>query len=117
MFGVNSINGSVQWLVISAPLRTNGPPWTDNILAPSPACGTCGTDTNTNWCSQHGGPSGTISVLWSGPVRAMPAYICRSPENTRSASHRVCDDLLRENCMARIQSISIFRSIFRNCRG
>ena len=36
MFGVNSINESVQWLGVPAPLRTDGPPWTDNILAPSP---------------------------------------------------------------------------------
>ena len=31
MFGVISINGSVQWLSVPAPLRTDGPPWTDNI--------------------------------------------------------------------------------------
>ena len=39
MFGVNSINGSVQWLSAPAPLMTNVPPWTDNILAPSSAWG------------------------------------------------------------------------------
>ena len=37
MFGVKPINGSVQWLDVPDPLRTDGPPWTDNILAPSPA--------------------------------------------------------------------------------
>ena len=79
MFRVNSINGSVQWLGIPDPLRTNGPPWTDNILAPSPDWGTCGTAINTNWVIQPGGPYGSVAVLWSGPVRAMAAYFCRSP--------------------------------------
>ena len=56
MFGVNYINGSVQWLGVLAPLRTDGPPWTGNILAPSPAWGTVGTPTNPNWVSQPGNP-------------------------------------------------------------
>ena len=79
IFGVNSINGSVQWLGVPDPLRTNGPPWDDNILAPSPAWGTGVTSTNSNWVSQPGGPYGSVSVPWSGPVCAMPAYIRRSP--------------------------------------
>ena len=37
MFRVNPINGSVQCLGFPATLRTNGLPWPDNILAPSPA--------------------------------------------------------------------------------
>ena len=37
MFGVNIINGSVQWLGIPDLLRTDGPPWTSNILAPHPS--------------------------------------------------------------------------------
>ena len=48
MFRVNSINGSVQWLGVSDPMRTDGPPWTDNILDPSPVWGTGGTATNQN---------------------------------------------------------------------
>ena len=40
MFRVNLINGSVQWLGVPATLRNYIPPWTDNILAPSPAWGT-----------------------------------------------------------------------------
>ena len=63
MFGVNYINGSVQWLGVPTPLSTNGTPWTDNILAPSPAWGTSGTDTNTNWVSQPGGPYGSVALL------------------------------------------------------
>ena len=94
MFRVNSINGSVQWLGVPAPLRTDGPPWTDNILVPTPAWVTSGTATNLNWGSQPGGSYGSVSFLWSGPIRAMPSYIRRSPENTRSAARRVRDNLL-----------------------
>ena len=39
MFGVYSINGSVQWLGVPDFLRTDGPPWTDNLLAPVPSWG------------------------------------------------------------------------------
>ena len=31
MFGVNYINGSVQWLGVPDFLRNDGPPWTDHI--------------------------------------------------------------------------------------
>ena len=48
MFGVNSINVSIQWLGVPTPLRTDGPTWTDIILVPSPAWGTGGTVTNSN---------------------------------------------------------------------
>ena len=58
-------------------LRTDGRPWTDTILAPSPAWGTSGTATNLNWGSQPGGPFGSASVLCIGTVHAMPAYVCR----------------------------------------
>ena len=78
MFGVNSINGSVQWLGFPAPLRTDVPPWTDNILAPSPAWGTGDNSTNPNWGSQPGETYGSVAVPWSGPVCAITAYICLS---------------------------------------
>ena len=94
MFGVNSIYGIVQWLGIPAPLSTDGPHCEYNILAPSPDWGTGGTATNPNWGSQPGGLYGVFSVLCSGPVRAMPDYVRRSPENTRSAARRICDNLL-----------------------
>ena len=48
MLGVNSIDGSVQWLGVPALLSTNGTPWTFIILAPSPAWVTGGTATNPN---------------------------------------------------------------------
>ena len=51
MFGINSINVSVQWLGVPDPLGTDRTPWTDDILAPSPSCGNVGTSTNSNWGS------------------------------------------------------------------
>ena len=114
MFGVNSINGSIQWLGVPAPLRTDGPLCNDNILAHSPAWETGGTATNPNWGSQPGGPYDSVDVLSSGPVRAMPDYVRRSLENTCSAVRRVCEDLLRDNCMVRMQSLSTSLSILRN---
>ena len=101
---------SVQW----APLRTDGPHWTDNILVTSPSWGTIGTATNLNWGSQLGGNYGSIAVPWSGPIHSMPDYVRRSPENTRSAARHVCDDLLQENCMARVQSLFTSRRILRD---
>ena len=113
MFGVNSIVGIVQWLGVPDLLRTDGPPWTDNLLAPSPSWGDGGTTTNRNWVIQTGGPYESVSVPWSGLVRVMPAYVCRIPENMRSAARRVCDDLLRYNCTYHIQSISTCRNPIR----
>ena len=71
MFGRKSISGSVEWLIVSAPLRNNGPPWTDNMLVPSLAWGAGGTATNSNWGDKPGGPYDSVTVLWSGPIHAM----------------------------------------------
>ena len=73
MFGRKYTNGSVEWIGVTAPLRTDGPPWTDNILFPSLDWGASGTATNPNWGIQPGGPCGSVYVLWSGTIRAMPA--------------------------------------------
>ena len=77
MFGVNYINGSVQWLVVPTPLRTDEPPCTDNILVPITYWVTIGTATNYNWLSQPRGTYGSVSVPWSCPVRSMPDYVRR----------------------------------------
>ena len=94
MFRVNLINGSVQWLGVPATLRNYIPPWTDNILAPSPAWGTGGTATNTNWGIQPGGTYSSVAVPWISTVCAMPAYVRRSPENMRRSVCRVHENLL-----------------------
>ena len=79
MFGVNYINESIQWLGVPDPLKTDGPPWIDNILDTSPAWGAGGTATNLNWGSQPGGPYGSFSIPLSDPVRTMPACVFRIP--------------------------------------
>ena len=98
MFGVNPINKSVQWLGVPDFLVTDGIPWTDNILALSSSWVNCGTTTNPNWVSQPGGPYGSATVLWSGTVCVIPAYVLRTPENMCSAAQCVRDNLLQENC-------------------
>ena len=95
MFVVNSINGSVQWLGVPDPLRTDGPPSADNILAPSPSWGTGGTATNPNWGIQPGGPYGSVAIPWSGIVCSMSDSVRRSPDNTHSAACHVCENLIR----------------------
>ena len=62
MFGNFSINRSVEWLGITDFHRTNGPPWTANILSPSPSWETGGSTTNPNWGSQYGRASESVSV-------------------------------------------------------
>ena len=94
IFGVNSINGSVQWLGVPHFVRTDGTAWTDNILDPSTSWGNCGTNTNPNLGSQSGVTYGSVSVPCSGHICAMPAFVRRSPENTRSAVRRVRDNIL-----------------------
>ena len=81
MFGVNSISGSIPWLGVPDQLRTDGPPWTDNILVLSPAWRTGGTATNSNWVIQPGVSYGSVAFPRSGPVCDMPAYARRSLEN------------------------------------
>ena len=110
-----SINGIVEWLGVPDPLRTDAPPWTDNILVPSPDWGAGGTAKNPNWGSQPGGPYGNVSVMWSSPIYAMSAYVCRSTENTRIVAHRIRDDLLQEDFTVCVQNISTSCSILRNC--
>ena len=93
---------------------TDGAPWTDNILVLSSAWGANGTATNLNWGSQPGGTYNIVSVLWSGTVCAILAYVSRSPENMRSAARHVCDNILRDNGTARLKILSAPCSILCN---
>ena len=79
MFVLNSINEIIQWLGVPQLLSTDGPSWTDNILAPSSIWGTGDTSTNPNWGIQPGGTYSSVAVPCSGPVRSMTAYVHRSP--------------------------------------
>ena len=114
MFGVSFINVIFQWLCFPDPLRTGGPPCTDNILDTIPDWGIGGTAINPNWGRQPSGPYGSVALPWSGPVRSMPAYMCRSPENTCSAARSVHTYLLQDNSTVCIQSIFNSHSILCN---
>ena len=102
MFGKNSINGSVEWLGVPDFLRTDGPAWTANILAPHPSWLGVGSRTNPNLGSKSKGSSGGVSVPWNFPVRVLPVYHRRILENTRAAARCVFDDLLKANCLTRM---------------
>ena len=71
MFGINSINGSVQWLGVPDFLRTDGPAWTANLLDTHPSWGDQGYSTNPNWGSQYGGHSDSVSIPWDCPVHVL----------------------------------------------
>ena len=114
-FGRNSFNGSVEWLGLPDFLGNYEPPWNFNLLATYTSWGDRGSSNNTNWDSQPRGGSDSISVPWNLPVRVLPVYQQRVFENIRSAARHVCDDLLRDNCMYRIQSPSNFRNPIRIC--
>ena len=117
MFGINSINGSVQWLGVPDFLRTNGPAWTANLLAPHTSWGDRGSSTNKNRGSQSEGHSDSVSIPWNRPTRVYPIYHCRIFEHTRSAARRVRDDLIRANPLVRMKSPNTFRNPIRNPRG
>ena len=71
--------------------------------------------THFNWGSKPGGRYDGVSVLWRGAVPACPDYLPRSPKNMRATARCVCDDLLRENRLARVQSLSDSRQILCDC--
>ena len=83
------INGSVEWLGVPDFHRTGGTFWDHNLLDLCSSWGYSDTTTNQNWGSQPGGPYGSDSVLWSCPVRVMPAYVRRSTENTRATARHI----------------------------
>ena len=93
MFVRKSINGSSEFLGAPAPLRTNGPPWIENVLISSLVWGVGVTGKISNRRSQPGGPYGSVSVMWSGPIQYI-SCVRRGPKNVRAVARRVCDDIL-----------------------
>ena len=61
--------------------------------------------------NKPGVPFGSVVVPLSAPFHAMSDYARMSLLNTRSAEFRVYDNILLENCMARMQSLSTYRNI------
>ena len=74
-FGRKFINESIQWLRVPRFLRNYGPPWTDNILCPSPCWGVGGTVENWAWGSRPGGRYCSVDVPWRRAVPDRPAYL------------------------------------------
>ena len=87
-------------------LRDDGPPWTDNILCPSPCWGVGGTVKILSWGGQPGGYYGGFHVSWRGAVPARLAYLPWSPKNMLATACRICDDLLQKHRLARAQGLS-----------
>ena len=105
IYGQKTINGSVEWLGVPAPFCDTGIAWTENILVPN----LCWGDGRgyERWalvnCSipRFGGRS----IPWRGAVPFRPDYVPSSPENARARGCCVRDVRLRENCLARAQTL------------
>ena len=101
-FGRKLINGSSEWMGIPDFLRTDGPPWTANLLDPYADWGNGGTSTSQNLSSSSGGYSDSVHLNWNRPARYLTIFHRRVFKNTRSAGRRARGDLLRENRMYRM---------------
>ena len=110
MFVINSINGSVQWLGVPDLLRTDGPPWTDNLLDHYASWGDRGCITNPYCGSQPWGEPNSVSITWNRPIRVLPIYHRRIFENMHTAVCHVRDNILQDNCTERMQSTSTCRN-------
>ena len=95
MFGRKLINGSFEWVVVPDFFRSNGPPWTINLLAPCADLGLKGPSTNKNLSSGSGGYSDSIHINWNHLARELPIYHRRVLESTRRSGSRTHDNLLR----------------------
>ena len=84
-------------------LKTDGPPWTTNLLDPYADWGRGGLSTSQNLSSGYGGYSDSVHINWNWPARKLPIYHRRVFENTCSVGRRAHDNLLLENHMYRMQ--------------
>ena len=66
------INGSFEWIGVSDFLRTNGPPWTANILDPYADWGSGGTSTCQKLSSGSGVYSDSVIINWNRLARDFP---------------------------------------------
>ena len=80
-------------------------PWIDNILVPELRWGD--GDSYKLWDSETlSRPRfGGRNVPWRGAVPFYPDYLPSSPVNARARARRVYDVRLRENCLARAQTL------------
>ena len=106
MFGQKPINGIVEWLGVPSLLRNDGPSWTLNLLSPYADLGGRGSSTSKNLSSVSGGYSDSVFINWNWPARVLPIYHWRIFEITRSAARHSRNNILMENLMYRMQSLS-----------
>ena len=85
---------------------TAGVPWTDNILVPEVHWGYVGNNKNWDLQTQSGVRFGGSIVPWREAVPFHAAHLPRSPVNTRATARHVRDVCLRENRLARSQTLS-----------
>ena len=105
IYGQKSINGSVEWLGVPAPPCDTGVTWTENISVPNPRWGD-GRGYKCWALANHSRPRFRgRSVPWHGVVPFCPAYVPSSPENERARARRVRAVCLRENRLARAQTL------------
>ena len=74
MFGIKLINGSFEWMDVPDFLRTDGTPWTANILDPYSGWGRRGPSTSQNLSSGSGGYSDSVHINLNRPSCALPIY-------------------------------------------
>ena len=66
--------------------------------------------TNFNWGGLPGG-----HVPWRAAIPALPAYLHSSTENILATARHVCDNILQENRLVRVQNLSNFCHILPDC--
>ena len=106
MFGINSINRSLEWIGVPDFLRNDGPPCNLNLLAPYANWRYIGSSTNPNWGSVSGGDYYGVSFPWNRPACVLPLYHRRIFEITCSSAHCARNNLLMENPTYLMQSPS-----------
>ena len=106
IFGQIFINVSVEWLGTPIPFYdTVGVPWVYNILIPELRWED--GDSYQVWSSEtHYRPQfGEKIVPWRGTVPFRPNYLPSSSENVCARARRICGVRLRENRLARDQTL------------
>ena len=103
MFGRKLINGIFEWMGVPEFMRTNGTPWTANILVPYSDWGHGGPSTSQNLSSGSGKYSDSVHINWNRSASNLPISHRRVFENMRSAGSRAHDDILLEKRTYRIQ--------------
>ena len=96
MFGRKLIKESFELIGVPDFLRSDGPPWDINLLAPYADWGRGGPSTNQKLSSGSGGYSESVHINCNRPARNLPIYHRRVFENMRSSACHTRDNILME---------------------